>query len=94
MSNLSEENKLHPIDETKPYDQNKLSEKEEKIVSILRRQTNYNIETILEKMDLFNNNIEKIILDYNNVNIEERKKNEFSSLSTNQKIFKSIRDFF
>lgn len=91
---MNQQNKLQPIDEMKIHDENKLSEKEEQIVSIVRRQTDYNIETILEKMKIFNNNVEKILLDYHNVDVEQRKQNEFSSLSTNQKIFKSIRDFF
>lgn len=91
---MNQQNKLQPIDEMKIHDENKLSKKEEQIVSIVRRQTDYNIETILEKMKIFNNNVEKILLDYHNVDVEQRKQNEFSSLSTNQKIFKSIRDFF
>lgn len=88
------ERKLESIDEKKVYDENELNENQKKIISLLKRQTDYNTETILEKMKLFNNNVEKIILDYNNVDPEQRKKNEFSSLSTNQKIFKSIRDYF
>ena len=88
------ERKLESIDEKKVYDENELNENQKKIISLLKRQTDYNTETILEKMKLFNNNVEKIILDYNNVDPEQRKKNEFSSLTTNQKIFKSIRDYF
>lgn len=88
------ERKLESIDEKKVYDENELNENQKKIISLLKRQTDYNTETILEKMKLFNNNVEKIILDYNNVDVEQRKKNEFSLLSTNQKIFKSIRDYF
>lgn len=94
MSDTTQGNKLAKIDETKVCDPGALSEKEEKIVSIIKRQTDYDTDTILMKMKLFNNNVEKIILDYNNVDINERKNKEFSSLSTNQKVFKSIRDFF
>ena len=89
-----ENNKLESISETEVFDVNKLNEKEIKLINILKRQTDYDEETIIRKMKEFNNNIEKIILDYNNVDIEKRKNEEFSNLTSNQKIFKSIRDFF
>ena len=89
-----ENNKLESISETEVFDVNKLNEKEIKLINILKRQTDYDEETIIQKMKEFNNNIEKIILDYNNVDIEKRKNEEFSNLTSNQKIFKSIRDFF
>jgi hypothetical protein len=89
-----ETNKLQPISETEVFDINKLTEKQLKSISILKRQTDYDEETIIKKIKEFDNNIEKIILDYNNIDIEKRKKQEFSNLTTNQKIFKSIRDFF
>ena len=40
------------------------------------------------------NDIEKIILDYNNVDLEQKKKEQEMNMTNNQKIFKSIRDFF
>lgn len=89
-----ENNKLQPISETEALDTNKLNEKQLKSIGILRRQTDYDEETIIKKIKEFDNNIEKIILDYNNVDIEKRRKEEFSNLSSNQKIFKSIRNFF
>ena len=89
-----ENNKLEPISETEVFDVNKLNEKQIKLINILKRQTDYDEETIIQKMKEFDNNIEKIILDYNNVDVEKRKKEEFSNLTSNQKIFKSIRDFF
>ena len=57
-------------------------------INIIRRQTDYSEEMIKEKLKLHNNNIEKIILEYNNV----EEKDETANLSTNQKIFKAIRD--
>ena len=89
-----ENNKLEPISETEVFDVNKLNEKQIKLINVLKRQTDYDEETIIQKMKEFDNNIEKIILDYNNVDVEKRKKEEFSNLTSNQKIFKSIRDFF
>ena len=85
---------METISETEVFDINKLTEKQLKSISILKRQTDYDEETIIKKIKEFDNNIEKIILDYNNIDIEKRKKQEFSNLTTNQKIFKSIRDFF
>lgn len=87
-------NQLEPIIETEVFDVNKLSQKQIKLINVLKRQTDYDEETIIQKMKEFNNNIEKIILDYNNVDVEKRKKEEFSNLTSNQKIFKSIRDYF
>ena len=57
-------------------------------INMIRRQTDYSEEVIKEKLKLYDNNIEKIILEYNNV----EKKDETANLSTNQKIFKAIRD--
>lgn len=63
----------------------------EKSISIIKRQTDYDEETIIEKLKKYDNNIEKIILDYNNIEpITDDDK--FKNMSTNQKIFKTIRD--
>ena len=58
---------------------------------MIKRQTDYDDETIEEKLKIHNNNIVNIILEYNN--IEKQEKQE-SNLSTNQKIFKAIRENF
>ena len=59
-------------------------------IQIIKRQTNYTMEEILEKLILHDNNIEEIILEYNNV----KKDNAPASTnkSTNQKIFQTIRN--
>ena len=57
-------------------------------INMIRRQTDYSEEVIKEKLKLYDNNIEKIILEYKNL----EKKHETANLSTNQKIFKAIRD--
>ncbi len=61
------------------------------LINIIKRQTDYDDKTIEEKLKLHNNNIIEIILEYNN--IEKQEKQE-SNLSTNQKIFKAIRENF
>ena len=61
-----------------------------KLVKIISRQTNYNEETIIKKLEEHNNNIENIILEYNGV----VRRNKDEDLSTNQKIFKAIRENF
>ena len=59
------------------------------IVAMIKRQTNYNEEQIIEKLKEHDNNIEKIIREYHGI-IETKPERESS---TNQKIFKSIREF-
>jgi len=59
------------------------------IVAMIKRQTNYNEEQIIEKLKEHDNNIEKIIREYHGI-IETKPEKEGS---TNQKIFKSIREF-
>ncbi len=73
---------------------NKLDEKTQFFINVLKRQTNYDENTILDKLNIFNNNIEQIILDYNNIDLEQKKKEQEMNMTNNQKIFKSIRDFF
>tara|TARA_Y100000389_G_scaffold204442_1_gene256982 strand:+ start:6997 stop:7206 length:210 start_codon:yes stop_codon:yes gene_type:complete len=60
------------------------------IIEMIQRQTTYSKEEIKEKLILHNNNVEKIILEYNNF----QPKNNEKIISTNQNIFKAIRDNF
>jgi len=66
-----------------------MSDLQEKI-NIVKRQTNYDDEQAIEKLKEFDNNIENVIRDYNGINqtVKEPK------LSNNQKIFKTIREYF
>ena len=59
-------------------------------IFILKRQTDYNEETIIQKLKEFDNNIENVIRDYQGIT---EKKIESKKISTNQQIFKSIREF-
>ena len=58
-------------------------------INIVKRQTNYNEEEIIEKLKQHNNDIEKIVREYHGI-LETKPEKE---TSTNQKIFKSIREF-
>lgn len=63
----------------------------EKLIGIIQRQTTYGIETIKQKMIEHNNNVEIILKEF--LGIQDKKEDE-TNISTNQKIFKTIRDFF
>jgi hypothetical protein len=63
----------------------------EKLVGIIQRQTTYDIETIKQKMLEHNNNVEIILKEFHG--IKDKKDDEYN-ISTNQKIFKIIRNFF
>jgi hypothetical protein len=63
----------------------------EKLVGIIQRQTTYDIETIKQKIIEHNNNVEIILKEF--LGIQDKKEDE-TNISTNQKIFKTIREFF
>lgn len=60
------------------------------LIDIIKRQTNYSEDIIKEKLTLYNNDYEKIILEYNNYQEIPKEK----IISTNQNIFKAIRENF
>lgn len=59
-------------------------------IKVIKRQTNYSEDVIREKLIEHNNNIENILREY--LGILNKKQDENSS-STNQLIFKGIREF-
>lgn len=61
-------------------------------INIIKRQTDYNEEEIIKKLKEHNNDIEKIILEYNNVNMDDINNEKIKNMSNNQKIFKVIRE--
>jgi hypothetical protein len=65
-----------------------MTESKKELLSMIKRQTNYSEETILEKLKEHENNVEKIILEYNGIDNSPKCEN----ITTNQKIFKAIRD--
>ncbi len=61
----------------------------EEKAKIIMKQTNYTYDKSIEKLNEFNGNMEKVILEYmGGSNIKEKE------LSTNQMFFKAIRDNF
>jgi len=65
-----------------------MTEPKREFISLIKRQTDYSEEIILEKLKEYENDVEKIILDYNGVNNDSENEN----ITTNQKIFKAIRE--
>jgi len=65
----------------------------ENLIAIIKRQTDYTEDVIIGKLKEHNNDIEKIILEYNNVDNSVDNFGDNNS-STNQKIFKAIRENF
>jgi hypothetical protein len=78
--------KVYKNIEIKKY---KMSSQEEHI-AIIKRQTDYSEEIIIEKLKIHDNNIEMILKEYLGV----QEKNKDDNLSSNQKIFKAIRENF
>lgn len=66
----------------------------EELINMIRRQTNWDADIISQKLEEYNNDAMKVIMDYHNIDLEKKKKEEESKLTGNQKIFKGIRDFF
>lgn len=66
-----------------------MAEFNKELINLVKRQTNYSEELVLEKLKQYKNDVEKIILEYNGV---VQTQNENNVITTNQKIFKAIRD--
>ena len=67
------------------------SDENNDIIMMIKRQTTYDIDTIKNKLKEHNKDPEKVIREYHGLSAE---KNDTFQGSNNQKIFKSIRDFF
>lgn len=65
------------------------NEQTNELIKMIKRQTDYSEEIIKEKLQ--EKNAEEIILEYNGVDTNKPKED---NMSTNQKIFKSIREQF
>jgi hypothetical protein len=74
--------------EKESNENNKLLNENNEIISILMRQTTYTREESIKLLNDNNYNIEKCISNYLGI-----KPKDEPHISTNQKIFKSIRDF-
>ena len=65
-----------------------MTEPKTDFIRLIKRQTDYSDETILKKLKEHENNVEKIILEYNEFDSNPKK----ADITTNQKIFKAIRE--
>jgi len=68
-----------------------MEDRKTEIINLVMRQTNYDKETIEEKLEANNNNYLAVIKEYIVQDKKERKKEE--NKSTNQKIMSEIRTF-
>lgn len=67
-----------------------MEEETKKLINIIKRQTDYTEETIIDKLKQHKNNIENVILEYNCIGVSGNESN--NKTTTNQNIFKAIRD--
>ena len=66
---------------------------DEKIV-IIQRQTNYSEDEAKKLLEKYNGNVEKVIMEYHGIDLEKKRREEEAKLTNNQKIFRSIGNFF
>ena len=66
---------------------------DEKIV-IIQRQTNYTEDEAKNLLEKYNGNIEKVVMEYHGIDLEKKRREEEAKLTNNQKIFRSIGNFF
>jgi glutamate synthase domain-containing protein 2 len=69
-----------------------LSEREEQIIIMIMRQTDYDRETTIEKLKKWNNNYLNVMKEYMNPTFSQERKIE-ENVSTNQTVMKEIRGF-
>jgi len=65
--------------------------RKQKVINLIRSQTNYNEAEALEKLTHWNNDYLKVIKEYLNPDFEKKK--EIKKQSTNQRVMKEIRNF-
>ena len=71
-----------------------MDEKTQEKVNIIKRQTDYSEEKIIELLKKFDDNVEKVIMNYHGIDLDKKRHEEEAKLTTNQKIFRKIGDFF
>lgn len=69
-----------------------MNKREEEIIKLIKNQTNYDTETIIEKLKQHNGNYLNVIKEYLNPNFKNTKKQQ-DNISLNQKMMKGYRDF-
>ena len=65
----------------------------EEIINLVKRQTDYDRDTIIEKLEKWEGNYLFVIKEYINPNFNPKKKQEKKFVSKNQKVFGEIRQF-
>lgn len=63
----------------------------QQLIEVIKRQTDYNDEIILQKLNEHNNNIVEIIREYMSKYSKNREKKQHKSTTTNQQVFTEIR---
>ena len=67
--------------------------REDQIIQLVQRQTNYDRETIIKKLEKWDKNYLYVIKEYMNPDFDPNKKKEKKSNSKNQMVFSEIRSF-
>ncbi len=67
--------------------------RQEKIIQLVMRQTDYDREKVLEKIEKWNGNYLYVIKEYMNPNFNPNEKKEKKFSTNNQKIFGELRSF-
>ena len=67
--------------------------REEQIIQLVQRQTNYDRETTIKKLAKWDNNYLYVIKEYMNPDFNPNKKKEKKNNSKNQMVFSEIRSF-
>ena len=63
-------------------------------VEIIQRQTNYSEDEAKNLLVKYNGNVEKVVMEYHGIDLEKKRREEEAKLTNNQKIFRSIGNFF
>jgi N-acetylmuramic acid 6-phosphate (MurNAc-6-P) etherase len=61
------------------------------LIQMIRRQTDYDEETCIQKLKEYNGNVELVVRAFHGL---DQEKKSSTTLSTNQQIFKTIREKF
>ena len=90
MNTMSTQSTNDPIKESN--EQNKQSQ----LIQLIRRQTDYDEETSEKKLTEHKQDVEAVIREFHGLSADSSSSSclSSSSMSTNQKMFKAIRDFF
>jgi len=68
-----------------------MDRRQEKVIELIKNQTNYTEQEIVDKLKYWNNDYLSVIKEYLNPSFMEKKREE--SISTNQQMMKEIRKF-